>query len=126
MIRCHVLWAAILGPALLLSACSGTPAAEPENPAPLEPVLTWYVQDDAVFVRVTSGGCTNESSFEPTVYLTPGWVAEVELERVEEDECEAFLPNGTLVSWTREELGIPQSADIELQNPTRTRVPRSR
>ncbi|TGY88313.1 hypothetical protein E5163_10850 [Marinicauda algicola] len=109
---------------LALAAC-GSPPEPREAPEPLEPVLTWYVEDDALFVRAQSGGCTNESSFEPHVYLTRDWIAEIELERVEDDECEAFMPNGVLLRWTREQLGIPETAVIELENPTRARAPRA-
>ena len=106
----------------ILSACE-TPAPPGPEPEPLEPVLTWYVEDDALFVRAFSGGCTNKSSFEPHVYMEPGeWVAEVELERTEPDLCEAFMPNGALISWSREELAIPGSAEIELVNPVRARI----
>lgn len=107
--------------ALALAACSSPP--EPRPPA-LEPVLTWYVDGGTLFVRAMSGGCTNESSFDPRVFMAPrDWVAEVELVRIEEDNCEAFMPNGALLSWTRDELGVPETAEIELVNPTRARVP---
>lgn len=118
--RPAVLCAALGG--LALVACESPPEPRPD---PLEPVLTWYVEDDALFVRAHSGGCTNESSFRPEVYLTPGWIAEVELKRTVRDQCEAFMPNGVLLRWTREQLGIPDTAEIELQNPTRARAPRA-
>ena len=111
---------AIAGLCLLLAGCVGN--EKPKLP-PLEPVLTWYEEDGALVARVASNGCTNASSFEPYVYMSTDWVAEVELVRTAPDPCRGFFPNGTLVSWTREELAIPESADIRLVNPTRVRVP---
>lgn len=112
-----------LAASLVLAGCQSR--RPPPRPA-LEPVLTWYVQGEDLFVRVQSGGCTNKSSFDPQVYMAPRrWAAEVELVRIAEDYCEAFMPNGVLISWTRDELGVPETAGIELVNPTRAQAPYS-
>ncbi|PWE17528.1 hypothetical protein DDZ18_07605 [Marinicauda salina] len=88
----------------------------------LEPVYAWRVSPEGdLVVRVRSGGCTNKDSFDLEVTGGPegGWRFDVALRRVEPDRCEAYLPDGVELVWTREELYVPASAELRLVNPVR-------
>lgn len=108
--------------ALLAAGCQPSPELAPSRIADaerrLESVLGWRVERDTLIVQAHSNGCTTKDSFEIDIFMAPqSWTAEVELVRREPDRCEAVLPQGVTLEWTRAELGVPQSADIRLANP---------
>lgn len=107
----------------VLSACGASSPREPYDPTPIpvgEPILGWHVEDNGDLVaRVRSGGCTTKASFDPFVEGGPSWDFDVELIRVHPDHCEAFFPNGVEVTFTREDLGLPRGARIQVINPVR-------
>lgn len=112
--------------ALVLAGCGTTPPPkEPveEGYAVVEPVLAWR-QNSAgdLVVRVFSNGCTNKDSFEAVATGSPqaGWAFDITLTRYFPDSCEAILPQGVELVWTREELGLPASARMGLTNPVDT------
>ncbi|MFP4520189.1 MAG: hypothetical protein ACLFQ5_12120 [Oceanicaulis sp.] len=85
----------------------------------LTPVLSWRDLGDAVRVRVPSNGCTTKDSFYPEVTGAPdaGWAFNLALVRVHEDDCRAMLPTGVELSWTKDELGLPDGAALRVVNP---------
>ena len=88
----------------------------------LEPVYGWReTAEGDLVVRVRSGGCTDKDSFELEITGGPegGWRFDAALHRVEPDHCEANLPDGVELVWTREELYVPASAELRLVNPIR-------
>ena len=91
--------------------------------AVVEPVLAWR-QNAAgdLVVRVHSNGCTNKDSFDAVATGAPrtGWAFDVTLTRYFPDTCEAILPQGVELVWTRDELGLPPSARLALINPIDT------
>jgi hypothetical protein len=112
--------------ALTLTACATTPpyVAQDDPPyAVVEPVLAWRQNPDGdLVVRVFSNGCTNKDSFEAVATGSPraGWAFDVTLTRHSPDMCEAVLPQGVELVWTRDELGLPPSAGLALTNPVRS------
>ena len=111
--------------ALVLGACAATPAPDVDDDAygVVEPVLAW--RQNAVgdlVVRVFSNGCTNKDSFDAVATGSPaaGWAFDVMLTRYFPDTCEAILPQGVELVWTRDELGLPPSARMTLTNPVDT------
>lgn len=81
------------------------------------------VEPDGVRVRVASNGCTNEESFDVRVNRT-GRDDGVErysvyFDRENPDRCRAMLPDGVELFFTRERLGLPQDASIQIANPIR-------
>jgi hypothetical protein len=116
--------------AALLAACSGSGAANlPDadmrssfNRADLEQVYAWRApRPGDLTVRTPSNGCTTKDSFELDVRGAPrsGWAFDVSLKRISPDHCRAYLPDGVELVWTREELGLPPSAEIRLLNAVR-------
>ncbi len=118
-------WAGLLLGALVLTACGHTPPKPPvdDGYAVVEPVLAWRQNAGGdLVVRVFSNGCTNKDSFDAVATGSPraGWAFDVTLTRYFPDTCEAILPQGVELVWTRDELGLPASARLGLTNPVDT------
>lgn len=71
--------------------------------------------------RVSSNGCTDKESFEVAVRPRADDRYAVRLERTRTDNCRALLRDGVVVSYSFEELGLPEGADVEIENPVRRR-----
>jgi len=87
--------------------------------AELTPVLSWRDDGASVRIRVPSNGCTTKDSFYPEVTgaANAGWAFELALIRVHPDDCRAMLPTGVELSWTKDELGLPDGAALRVVNP---------
>ncbi len=115
--------AALGAAALGLSGCAAGPVADPRTgyaPERLEMVLAW--REDAagdLVIRVQSNGCTTKDSFDVLVTgsAAQGWAFDMALTRVHADRCRAFLPQGVALTWTKDELGLPPSAQVSVVNP---------
>ncbi|XBQ15344.1 MAG: hypothetical protein ABL308_10275 [Oceanicaulis sp.] len=111
--------------ALAIAACAQTPAASPRSSLASEPALTevyaWRDAGAEVVVRTPSNGCTSKDSFETLVTGSGagGWTFDLALTRVEEDLCRAYLPEGVELVWTKDELGLPDGAEVQMVNPVR-------
>ena len=104
----------------LLSACvivDGEVATDFDDySAPnYERVYAADIQASAVTLRVASNGCTDKAFFEPHTRLRNGQ-HEVGFERIREDYCRAYLPEGEIFTWSFAELGFPDDADVNLRN----------
>lgn len=114
----------ILGAALMLAACSSSPAPSVQPSRAVagerETIHAWREQaDGSLRIQVRSNGCTDKDSFDPVVMVDPrrGWAFTVELRRLRPDHCRAFLPEGVELVWTRDELGLPPRAAVRVINP---------
>lgn len=69
--------------------------------------------------RVPSNGCTTRDDFEPQVTGSArgGWAFDMALTRVRPDECGVVPPTGVELSWTKDELGLPDGAQVRVVNP---------
>ncbi|MEQ8403534.1 MAG: hypothetical protein RKE49_00445 [Oceanicaulis sp.] len=110
------------GAAVLLAGCAPTYGGGEGyfDPGPeLTPVLSWRDQGDSVSIRVPSNGCTTKDSFYPEVTgaANAGWAFDLALIRVHQDDCRAVLPTGVELNWTKDELGLPEGADLRVVNP---------
>jgi hypothetical protein len=110
--------------ALTLAACATQPSYEDppvtyDFGAQLTPVLAWRDDGPAVRIRVPSNGCTTKDSFYPEVTgaASAGWAFDLGLIRVHPDECRAMMPTGVELSWTKDELGLPDGARLRVINP---------
>jgi len=77
------------------------------------------VSANTISFIVTDNGCTDESFFEVDVRKTDENEFKVGLDRTRQDHCKAINPEGKQVSWTFSELGIPDGAEITIQNGVR-------
>lgn len=109
--------------ALTLGACATVHEEQPpvyhDQPAELTPVLSWRDEGASVRIRVPSNGCTTKDSFYPEVTgsANAGWAFELALIRIHPDDCRAMLPTGVELSWTKDELGLPDGAELRVVNP---------
>ncbi|MGX6647453.1 hypothetical protein ACWCOP_05875 [Maricaulaceae bacterium MS644] len=121
MARTLMLFAAAA--ALTLGACAPAYEEPPLTPfnfgAELTPVLSWRDEGPSVRIRVPSNGCTTKDSFFPEVTgaANAGWAFDLALIRVHPDDCRAMLPTGVELSWTKDELGLPDGASLRVINP---------
>ena len=87
--------------------------------AQAETLKGFQVGPEGLTFQVSSGGCTSKDDFE--IVSRETFPVMIELARPNQDFCEAFLPYGTTVSFSWEELGLRQGDQFtltnELQNP---------
>lgn len=69
-----------------------------------------------VTIRMSSNGCTNKETVEASVDQDGRNEYEVAFDRTREDNCRAYFPNGVALSWTYQELGIPEGAYVRVLN----------
>lgn len=77
------------------------------------------VTPETIAFTVSDNGCTDKSFFDINVRKVEDNEFKVALERVRQDHCKAFNPDGKTVSWTFRELGIPDGAQITVLNGVR-------
>lgn len=74
------------------------------------------VTNGIITARVTSNGCTTKDFIGADVDKTGDNRFSVGFYRERQDYCEAYVPEGVELSWTFEELGIPQDAAVRIRN----------
>lgn len=84
---------------------------------PLETVRAVAFENGRLNVRVDSNGCTDTGGFE--VRLREDEPVELSLVRRAPDLCKALVPDGVVVSWSYEELGLTSGAAARVLNPVR-------
>ena len=69
-------------------------------------------------IRVASGGCTQKEDFKIDVNkgLTEKPPYTITIYRTKKDDCKAFLPDGVLLSFTKEELGLNGLTEFTVTN----------
>ena len=82
----------------------------------LEDLRAVNIGEGAVTVRMDSNGCTNKETVDVDVDQDGPNEYELAFERTKEDYCKAYFPNGIELSWTYEELGIPDDAYVRVLN----------
>ena len=74
------------------------------------------IGEDAVTIRMNSNGCTNKDTVEASVDQDGRNEYEIAFDRTREDNCRAYFPNGVELTWTYEELRIPDGAYVRVLN----------
>lgn len=76
------------------------------------------ITDSEIELHVASGGCTNKNSF--SIEIDKGSIGKppyvLRVYRVKSDNCEAFLPNGVSVRYSKDELGLSGISEMSLIN----------
>lgn len=89
----------------------------------LEPLLGLAVGSGTVKIRVASGGCTTKASFEvKKIADAKKQAVQLFFVRVAPDSCEldnfdAYLPNGVVLYYSFDELGIMRGQNVYVGNP---------
>lgn len=90
----------------------------------LETLLGIELEDGKMKIRVPSNGCTGKDSFKIEVIKgftgVPPYI--VEIYRLFPDYCKAWLPDGVVLEYDLEELGIEPNATFTLTNKFGYRV----
>ena len=74
------------------------------------------IGDADVTIRIASNGCTNKDTVDASVDQDGKNEYEIAFDRIKEDNCRAFFPNGIELTWSYEELGIPAGAYVRVLN----------
>lgn len=89
----------------------------------LEPLLGLSVNSSTVKIRVMSGGCTTKESFEvKKIADAKRQAVQLFFVRTAPDSCEAgnydaYLPNGVVLYYSFDELGILRGQNVYVGNP---------
>lgn len=69
-----------------------------------------------VTIRMPSNGCTNKDTVEASVDQDGKNEYEVAFDRIKDDNCRAYFPNGIELTWSYDELGIPEGTYVRVLN----------
>ena len=97
-----------LGAVLLAAApAPSAPAGAPQ----LEVPASVQVGPHGIAVRMRSNGCTRKEDFRVTVNRHEG-ASRLNFFRLRPDRCRAYLRDGVVLQWTRQELGLAPAAEL--------------
>lgn len=82
----------------------------------LEDLRAVNITADTVTIRIDSNGCTSKDKIDVDVDQDGRNEYELAFERVGEDLCRAYFPDGVELSWTYDELEIPEGAYVRVLN----------
>lgn len=74
------------------------------------------IQTDTITIRIDSNGCTTKESLEADVDQDGKNEYEIAFDRLKEDRCRAYLPDGITLTYTYDELDIPEGAYVRVLN----------
>src|SRR5258708_3897974 len=80
-----------------------------------EPILGLTTNLEGITFQVFSGGCSRKVDFQ--LVQKGASPVQVTLQRNHVDACEAFVPYGTTVKFTWQELGLPNGTMLTIVNP---------
>ncbi len=107
----------------LLSLSSAGAFADQEFKSSLEVLKGYSWSEAGLTVHVYSGGCTEKEDFEVvSSFSLPEYqqgTPTIEIRRIEGDFCRAWLPYGTTITFSLEELGLNEENGYKfrLANP---------
>ena len=100
---------------VLLAALSTVGFAKNSEKPQVEVILEATSAEEGVKFRVFSGGCTFKDDFELVVDDSVRPVR-IQLQRLRQDLCLAYLPNGVSIEYSWDELGLDQQR-LWIMNP---------
>ena len=80
-----------------------------------EKLLGFMANTKGMTFQVASGGCTSKASFR--IDYLKSLPVQIMLVRTVEDFCEAYLPYGTELEFSWDELGLTKGEEFVLANP---------
>lgn len=91
----------------------------PPKPA-REPLLGLLMERKVIGFQVSSNGCTKKSDFKVLVHTLIPHPHQLILIRLQEDPCDAVVPQGALIRFTYRELGLQPGDQLQVKNPLGT------
>lgn len=74
--------------------------------------------NNAVQIQVESNGCTSKESFNIQKKIDPSdQLARILIIRNLPDWCRAYLPEGVIIEFSKEDLGLAPNEQIRIENP---------
>lgn len=84
----------------------------------VETIYSLSFANNSVQIQVESNGCTSEDDFLIQKYLDPSdGVVRLLFIRSRPDFCRAFLVEGVVVQFSKEDLGLNYDDEIRVENP---------
>lgn len=83
-------------------------------------IYGFTTNQDGITFQVPSHGCTTKENFK--VLIRETIPLQVGLEQVAADDCEAYLPYGTTLTYTWTELGLSRGSSFFVFNSLKTIV----
>ena len=74
------------------------------NQLKLEPLMSSSQDSELIHITVASNGCTSKDDFK--VDILESFPPQLAFYRTYEDYCEAYLPDGVTLTYTKAELGL--------------------
>lgn len=82
----------------------------------LEKIMGYQPGNNSLSFQVRSGGCTQKSDFEIQVVPRDNRASEVYLYRIHKDPCLSFLPTGTHIKFSLDEIGLAHGQSFVIKN----------
>lgn len=86
---------------------------------PLEPIYGYIPARDGIFFQVVSAGCTTSDDFVVQIQRT-STEDSFTLIREHFDYCKAYVPYGTTIYKSYDELGVLRQKPYRISNPIRS------
>ncbi|HEX7673112.1 MAG TPA: hypothetical protein VF412_03020 [Bdellovibrio sp.] len=83
-----------------------------------EGLMGYMTRPDGIEIQVQSGGCTRKEDFKITTEDFQAF-KELTLYRTRPDECLAFVPWGTVLFFSHQELGLKSGENFHFANTIR-------
>ena len=80
-------------------------------------ILGHIIANDGVYLQVNSGGCTQKRDIGFRVKANEPDLAEITFFRKLSDPCLAYFPNGIVLKFSFEELGLKPGMRLQIMNP---------
>lgn len=98
--------------------------ADSDPAAAQEPLLGFTTTPETIELRVATGGCTRKAHFTFRVERNPhnSSLTRVTAIRLRPDYCKGWFPDGTLLVFTREEIGLKEGERFLITNPVQSDV----
>ncbi len=111
--------AVLLGGCVVIDADENTFDARYNSDSGFGSVYAANVTGSEIAFTVSDNGCTDKGFFDVRVFGADEDAFEVGLKRIRQDHCKALNPDGKTVTWTFQEIGIPDGAEVTVLNAVR-------
>lgn len=109
------------GIALALSINTGLMASTLASIVSVQtPIMGYTLSYEGLSLQVASGGCLRKDDFQVTVRET--FPLQVSIKQISTDMCEAYLPFGTMITFSFEELGVKSGQTLKLNVPNQSTI----
>ncbi|MEL7130025.1 MAG: hypothetical protein AAGK23_10785 [Pseudomonadota bacterium] len=113
------LGAVLLGGCVIIDADDADFTSDWDSKSGFGTVFAADVAGDTISFTVSDNGCTDRGFFDLRVFSEDEDEFEVGLKRTRQDYCKVYNPEGATVTWSFQEVGIPNGAEVTVLNRVR-------